>query len=322
MNTSTSQKLKTGIFTIVGVLILVGAIFVIGSNKNLFGNSFNIYSTFRNVSGLEVGNNIMFAGIKVGTIESINFISDTLVRVDMRMDADVQPYLKKDALATVGSSGIMGDKMINIKPGTVNETVLLKDGDQLNALDPVGFDELIEKFTLVADNTETITGELAGMAVQIREGDGTLSRLLYNNELSKSLEGTSNNAERITASLAGIANRINEGKGSLGSLVNTSTLSDKIDDVMITTDSAVGSIQQAAAGFSENMKAMQSSFLFRGYFKRKAREEAALGDSIDLDMDDDIDEFDLSEKELEQLLKDTQKALDVKRKKQIKEEIY
>lgn len=322
MNTSTSQKLKTGIFTIVGVLILVGAIFVIGSNKNLFGNSFNIYGTFRNVSGLEVGNNIMFAGIKVGTIESINFISDTLVRVDMRMDADVQPYLKKDALATVGSSGIMGDKMINIKPGTVNETVLLKDGDQLNALDPVGFDELIEKFTLVADNTETITGELAGMAVQIREGDGTLSRLLYNNELSKSLEGTSNNAERITASLAGIANRINEGKGSLGSLVNTSTLSDKIDDVMITTDSAVGSIQQAAAGFSENMKAMQSSFLFRGYFKRKAREEAALGDSIDLDMDDDIDEFDLSEKELEQLLKDTQKALDVKRKKQIKEEIY
>jgi phospholipid/cholesterol/gamma-HCH transport system substrate-binding protein len=315
MKTSTSQKMKTGIFTIVGILLLVAAIFVIGSNKNMFGNTFNIYGTFRNVGGLQVGNNILFAGIKVGTIENISFVADTLVRVDMRMSADVKPFLKKDAVATVGSSGLMGDKVISILPGSNTENILLKDGDPIASVDPVGMEEIIAKFTAVADNAGIITSELAGMAKQIRNGDGSISKLLYTNTLSNSLEGTSANAQKMTASLAGIAAKINQGEGSIGSLVNTSVLSDRIDDLMVTTDSAVGSIQEAAARLSENMLAMQSSFLFRGYFKRKAKEEGKTIDSLKTDMELNPDDIELDEEELEEMIKEAQRALDAKRKK-------
>lgn len=313
MNISTSQKLKTGIFTIVGIVILVAAIFVIGSNKNMFGNNFTIYGTFRNVGGLQIGNNIQFAGIKVGTIENIAFVSDTMVRVDMRMSADVKPFLKKDAVATVGSSGLMGDKVIAILPGSDQEKTLLKDGDRIAAVDPVGMEEIIAKFTTVADNAGIITDELAHMALQIRDGDGSISRLLYKNTLAKGLEGTTANSEKLTASLAGITAKINSGEGSIGSLVNTNALSSRIDQVMITTDSAVASIKQAADGLSENMIALQSSILFRGYFKRKAKEEGKLLDSLDLDIDST--EMDLTEDELEDLVKEAQRALDAKRKK-------
>jgi len=315
MKASTSQKLKTGIFTIVGILILIAAIFIIGSNKNMFGNTFNIYGTFRNVGGLQIGNNIQFAGIKVGTIENISFISDTMVRVDMRMASDVKPFLKIDAVATVGSSGLMGDKVITILPGSEMEKKLLKNGDRISSVDPVGMEEIIAKFTTVADNAGIITGELANMAVQIRDGDGSISRLLYTNTLSNSLEGTSANAQKMTAALAGITTKINSGEGTIGSLVNTNALANRIDQVMITTDSAVGSIQEAAAGLSENMKAMQSSFLFRGYFKRKAKEEGKSVDSLKSELDIDSSDLDLTEEELEELVIEAQKALEAKRKK-------
>jgi phospholipid/cholesterol/gamma-HCH transport system substrate-binding protein len=315
MPVTNSQKIKTGIFTIVGIVILIAAIFIIGNNKNMFGNTFNVYGTFKSVGGLQIGNNIQFAGIKVGTIENISFVSDTIIRVDMRMDGDVKPFLKKDAIATVGASGLMGDKIITIAPGSDLQKGLLKDGDRIATVNPVGFEEIITKFTAVADNAGVITSELANMAIQIREGNGTISKLLYTDDLSNSLEATSKNAEKITASIAGITAKINAGEGSLGSLVNTNALSTKIDGVMITTDSAVGSIQDAAEGFSENMKAMQSSFLFRGYFKRKAKEEAQQADSLKTGTNTDSDDLDLNEEELEELLKDTQKALDAKRKK-------
>jgi phospholipid/cholesterol/gamma-HCH transport system substrate-binding protein len=313
MKISTSQKLKTGIFTIVGIVILIAAILVIGRNKNMFGNYFNIYGTFKNVGGLQIGNNILFAGIKVGTIENISFVSDTIVRVDMRMSSDVKPFLKKDAIATVGSSGLMGDKVITILPGSDSEKKLLKTGDRITSVDPVGMEEIIAKFTTVADNAGIITNELAQMALQIRDGDGSISRLLYTNTLANSLEGTSHNSQKITASIAEITAKINAGEGSIGSLVNTNKLSNRIDKVMITTDSAVASIQQAAAGLSENMKAMQSSFLFRGYFKRKAKEEALKSDSLAGVMEGSA--IDLEEEELEQIIIDAQKALELKRKK-------
>lgn len=313
MNNSTSQKMKTGIFTIVGILLLVAAIFVIGSNKNMFGNTFNIYGTFRNVGGLQIGNNILFAGIKVGTIENISFVSDTMVRVDMRMSPDVKPFLKKDAVATVGSSGLMGDKVITIVPGSTTQKNLLKDGDPITTVDPVGMEEIIAKFTAVADNAGIITSELAAMATQIRNGDGSISKLLYTNTLSNNLEGTSANAEKMTASLASITAKINAGEGSIGSLVNTSALSDKIDGVMITTDSAVGNIKVAAARLSDNMLALQSSFLFRGYFKKKAREDGRKVDTLATEMDPN--DVDLDEGELEEIINEAQRALDAKKKK-------
>jgi len=83
MKTTMSQKTRIGLFTIIGLLILVAGIFIIGKKKNLFGDTFHIYGTFNNVGGLQVGNNIRFAGINVGTVEDISIVSDTMIRVDM-----------------------------------------------------------------------------------------------------------------------------------------------------------------------------------------------------------------------------------------------
>jgi phospholipid/cholesterol/gamma-HCH transport system substrate-binding protein len=310
MKNTALLKMKTGLFTIAGILILGVGVFIIGSNKNMFSSTYNIYGIFKSIGGLQAGNNVLFSGILAGTVDNISLITDTTIRVDMRIKSEIRPYLKIDALATIGSSGLMGDKLIMLIPGSPGEVAVLQGGAQIRTVNPIGLEEMMAKFAVMADNAGVITTELAGMAIQIREGNGTINRLLYSNELSKTLEGAASNAEDITRSLAGITAKINAGTGTIGNLVNTNSLSDSMDNVIVSAQSAMGTIQMAADGFSENMKALQGNIFLRGYFKRKAREmeagEASLAknaDSLDMDMD---------EGELIFLIAEAQRALDKK----------
>lgn len=312
MKTTVSQKIKIGIFTITGILLFLIGIFLIGSKKNMFGDTFMIYGTFKSVGGLEVGNNIRFAGINVGTVDDIRIVSDTTIRVNMLMKEEVRPFLKADALASIGSDGLMGDKLITIASGSANEIRLLSKGSRIRTINPVDFDRVITQFTNVADNAEVITSELAGMAVQIRTGNGTISKLLYTDDLSKSLEATADNAKSITGSLAGIATHIQSGQGSVGSLIYTDSLANALESAGIKADAAMTAIQEGAYGFSENMKALQGNYFLRGYFKRKAAKEADRK-AADSTPAPDIDK-DMDEEELETIITEAQKALDAKRK--------
>ncbi len=312
MKTSTGQKIKIGIFTIAGILLFVVGIFLIGSKQNMFGKTFMIYGNFKNVGGLAIGNNIRFAGINVGTVKDIRIVSDTMIRVDMLMQDQVKPFLKADAMASIGSDGLMGDKLITIVSGSASEMRLLSGGSRIRTANPVDFDKVIGQFTNVATNAEIIMQELAGMAIQIRKGDGTISKLLYTDDLSRSLEGTASNAQRITGSLSDIASHIQSGRGAIGNLVYTDSLSNELSRTVNTANTAMMTINEAADGFSENMKALQGNYFLRGYFKRKAREEGKTHNGTEAN--DDIDE-DLSEKELQEIISDAQKALDAKKKK-------
>jgi phospholipid/cholesterol/gamma-HCH transport system substrate-binding protein len=318
MKTSASQKIKIGIFTVAGILLFVVGIFLIGSKKNMFGDTYMIYGTFKNVGGLQVGNNIRFAGITVGTVKDISIVSDTLIRVDMLMKEDVKPFLKTDALATIGSDGLMGDKLITINPGSANEVKLLNNGARIHTANPVDFDRVIGQFTNVAGSAEIIMSELAGMAVQIRNGHGTISKLLYTDDLSRSLEGTAANAQLITGSLAGVASQVRSGKGSVGNLIYTDSLSNSLNRVATTANASMLTIQQAADGFSENMKALQGNYFLRGYFKRKARDAAKSEGSDVPATSNEAEDADLNEAELRVIIEDAQKALEAKRLKKEK----
>ena len=114
-----------------GLAVLVLAIFFIGNKKSLFSSTFNVHGMFKNVNGLQVGNNARFAGINVGVVEDIEIITDTSVKVVLTLNENVKKFIKKDAKLSIGSDGLMGDKLVVISPGggTSNEPV--KDGDQL-----------------------------------------------------------------------------------------------------------------------------------------------------------------------------------------------
>jgi phospholipid/cholesterol/gamma-HCH transport system substrate-binding protein len=71
MEKNTTQKLKLGIFITIGILLLTAGVFFIGDAKKMFTNTFKISANFKDINGLQVGNNVRFAGINVGTIEGL-----------------------------------------------------------------------------------------------------------------------------------------------------------------------------------------------------------------------------------------------------------
>jgi phospholipid/cholesterol/gamma-HCH transport system substrate-binding protein len=190
MKTTSSQKIKIGAFTVVGLLVLLLAVFYIGNQKSLFSSTFRVYGTFKNVSGLTVGNNVRFAGINVGVVDAINIVTDSSVRVDLTLNNSVRKFIKTDSKMSIGSDGLMGDKLIVIAPGGIKSNKEIEEGNELGSVNPVDVDKIITKLTKVADNAESLTTDLSQIVAKVNSGKGSIGRLLNNDKIAKDLEGT------------------------------------------------------------------------------------------------------------------------------------
>lgn len=118
MKKNSANKIKLGIFVTLGLAVLILAIYFIGEKQLLFKNTFRLTGVFKNVAGLQAGNNVRLSGINIGTVENISLVSDTTVRVDIVIDESSRKFIKKDAIATIGSEGLIGNKVLVINPGT------------------------------------------------------------------------------------------------------------------------------------------------------------------------------------------------------------
>jgi phospholipid/cholesterol/gamma-HCH transport system substrate-binding protein len=83
-----------------------------------------IWAVFTNVNGLQLGNNVRYSGVNVGTVRGIEMINDTNIKVNMIIDNTIFKHIKKDAVATIGSDGLVGSMIISILPGNGKEPPL------------------------------------------------------------------------------------------------------------------------------------------------------------------------------------------------------
>ena len=145
-------------------------IYFIGKNKNLFGSTFQLKTQFKNVSGLKVGNNVRFSGINIGTVDRIEFISDSAVAVHLIIKEEVQKYLKTDAIASIGSDGLMGDKVLTISPGSSSNEII-KDNATLASAKAVEMEDIMKSVKMSVDNVVIITNQLAKFSVKFNNKD-------------------------------------------------------------------------------------------------------------------------------------------------------
>lgn len=197
MKNETSNRTKLGLFVIIGLLLFVAAIYFIGAKQQLFNSTIRVSTTFNDVSGLQVGNNVRFAGITVGTIENIEIVSDTTVKVDMIVDAKVKQFIRKDSKAVIGSDGLMGSKIMNILPGSSNSQEIAHN-DVLASVPPLNMDEIIAKLRTTVDNAAMISGDLSGIFHHMRQGKGTMGKLLMDDKFAATMDKTLNNVEEGT----------------------------------------------------------------------------------------------------------------------------
>ncbi len=199
-NHSQSFKLRLGLFITGGLALLILAIFILGKQKNLWNPVYLLTTDFYNVSGLQVGNNIRFSGIDVGTVDNIRIVNDSTVRVEMLIQKDVQRFIKTDSEVSIGSEGIIGDRIIVISHGSSNAP-MAREGYHLYSNEPVETDAIIASLEVTAGYAEVIADQMAEIMIKINSGQGALGMLIQDSTLAKDLDRTMSNLRKSSKGL-------------------------------------------------------------------------------------------------------------------------
>ncbi len=193
-------KIRLGLFVAVGIALFVLAVFIIGRQKNMFNPVFTLNSTFSNVSGLQVGNNVRFSGINVGTVDKISILNDSTVKISMLIRKEVNQFIKTDSEVGIGSEGLIGDRLVVITQGGT-DSKMAKDGELLLSSEPVETDAIMQSLEITAGNAEIITFQLAEIMTNVNSGKGTIGKLIRDSTMADDFKKTMENLESSTKGL-------------------------------------------------------------------------------------------------------------------------
>ena len=201
METHTSKfKTRLGLFVASALALFMIGIFYIGKQKHMFNPVFTINSTFRNISGLEIGNNVRFSGINVGTVDNIQIVNDTTVKVVIIVDQEVQKFIKADCFVAIGSEGLIGDKIVNISQGS-EKAKSVSEGVYLPSIEPVETDAIISSLKVTVGNAEVVSDQMAEILYNINNGNGTLAKLIKDTTIAENIDQTIVNLKKSTKGL-------------------------------------------------------------------------------------------------------------------------
>lgn len=259
MATQTNSNTKLGLLVLSGLFLFILTLYIIGKNQNLFGSSYRLKARFTEVNGLMKGNNIRFSGIQAGTVKSIRIIDDTTIEVVMLISNDLKPYIHTNAAASIGTEGLIGNKVINITPGKGIASIA-EDGDMLKTHRLVNTEDMLQTLSKTNDNVATISEELK-RTVQRINTSAALWRLLNDSSLPANtrsalahIRQASANADRLTGDLQGLISDVRKGKGAAGQLLADTAFSNKLTATLDNLRIAGTQANAAAEGLNATIK--------------------------------------------------------------------
>ncbi|MBT8244449.1 MAG: MCE family protein [Winogradskyella sp.] len=209
MKTTEAQKIRLGIFVIIGTLLFVTAVYFIGQRQNMFEKTFTISAYFQNVNGLQKGNNVRYSGIDIGTVKDISMINDSTIKVDMAIEEKILSHIKIDAIAAVGSDGLVGNMIINIVPGKNGNTPVIEDGDIIESYSKIGTDDILSTLGSSSENIAILSSDLLKITNAMIEGKGTLGVLLNDTLMAKDLKQSIKNFKMASYGASKSINELN-----------------------------------------------------------------------------------------------------------------
>src|SRR6056297_734338 len=198
MNKTTSEKIRLGIFVLLGTVLLLFGAYQIGNQENLFGDTFGINAVFKNVSGLQKGNNVRYSGINIGTVKGIEMENDTAIRVFMQIQQNMMTHIKKNAIAAIGSDGLVGSMVINNVPGD-GDAPLVTENDEIPSLSKIATADMLNTLSVTNENAALLTEDLLQVTASINRGRGTLGRLLNDTVMGNNLKQTLSNLKFMSS---------------------------------------------------------------------------------------------------------------------------
>jgi len=208
MKNTSSQKLRLGLFVIIGTVLFIVGVYLIGQRQNMFKKTFTISTYFQNVNGLQNGNNVRYSGIDIGTVKDITMVNDSTIKVELTIDEKIITHIKKDAIATIGSDGLVGNMILNIVPGNGTAPVI-RNGDTIESYSKIGADDILSTLSVSSENAAILTSDLLKITTAMIKGKGTVGLLLNDTTMAKDLKQSVTNLRVASRSATNTINELN-----------------------------------------------------------------------------------------------------------------
>lgn len=259
------NSVKLGAFVLGGLLFLVLLLYMIGKNRNLFGATYVLKARFENIQGLVSGNNVRFSGIQAGTVKKLKILNDTVIEVTMVMEKKMLTIIRKNAVVSIGTDGLVGNKVVNIVPAR-QPGPLAEEGDILVSKKAVTTDEMLQTLNKTNNDVSVIAADLKN-TVQRINSSSALWALLNDQSIPQdlrisvaSIRSATGKAGNMVDNLNTIVMDVKNGKGSVGAILTDTSFAKnlneailKIKDVGNEADSIAGEINKLVAGIRQDV---------------------------------------------------------------------
>jgi phospholipid/cholesterol/gamma-HCH transport system substrate-binding protein len=256
-NQEIKQDIKLGAFALIGVLLFLIALFYLGREGNLFNKTFTVSAIFKNVEGLKEGDNVWLSGVKIGTVKKVRIISEGQVIVNLSLKDKQNAFIKENATAFVGSDGLVGNKIVVIRPGDSDK--IIYENDTINSVSPTDTQELFNIAKEVGTNTRSITDDLKLISARLNKGEGIFGELLRDGPISKdlrqtitALKVTGENTNRLAEDANKVLAKINNGDGLITKLISDSNYVKTFENTL----QSISSVGANSKKMSEDLQAV------------------------------------------------------------------
>ncbi len=239
--TERQMQLRIGALVLVGILLFIGFVLSIGKRSALFEERYSLWTSFTSTEGLSVGAPVRLAGVTVGNVTRITFGRDPRDRrivVNLAVQLRIQDRIREDSIASIGTIGLVGDKVLDITVGS-HDRPGLQAGAQVASVDPPDYGKLLEKGDRILDHVTRVSASLdeffAGggqvekrtlndmlrslqtTLVEIEKGEGLAHDLIYGKEGGELL----GRLDRTAKTLEGLVHAVETERGLLHALIYT-----------------------------------------------------------------------------------------------------
>ena len=245
------DQLRVGGVILAAILIVGLAVYKLGQAANLFTKRYELVVYLPSANGLRQGGSVTLAGQLVGTVKEIEFLPvdyDTTrnLRVVMKIDRSLREQIRRNSEARLRTMGLLGDKVLDISPGTPKYAVL-QNGDTVRVAASLDYDAVLAKAAGAVDDVVALSHDLSTITAGLARGQGTMGQLLTNRSMYDQLTSAMG---RANALFAGLQNP----NGTFGRMLADPTLYNRLTGAVTSLDSTLIAINSSQGSFGRLLR--------------------------------------------------------------------
>lgn len=264
-------ELRVGVLVLGTIVILILFILSVTGDISIFADQLEIKTRFTTAEGLKSGDEVRLAGKRIGKVESVELgpvpstPEEKMIRVNMSLDDDARNRIRTDSIATLGQQGFLGDRVIDISPGTQAGDAV-RDGQEIQSSPQAGLAQVFQGANDILVQFNAVGKRLQDLMEDINKGEGNIGKFLHDDAFYVNLNRTVLESQELVK-------RIREGDGTIPQLINDPKL---YADLRKTTNELQAIAADLRAGKGTAGKFINDEKLYREAAEAAAKANAAV----------------------------------------------